>query len=650
MRHATSDKRRATVWTESERLAWKLPDDLSVSQWADMYRVLGNTSSQDGPWKTSRTPYLKGIMDAFSDPQVERLTIMAPPQSGKTEAVLNMIAYIIDQEPAPTMYVMPRDKDYAYIAGHRLIPMIEQSPQLLRHTTGRIWDLATDELNLDRMTLFLAASNSPAGLAMKPVKYLFLDETGKFPPIAGKEASPIDLALKRTLTFWDRKIVELSSPNIAGDHIDESLKSSCLHRYYCRCSRCGEFSVWFFKNLKVEKNLRDPEIIRHSTEAVWYECPICGGKIIEKEKQTSVTAGLYLPSGQKIDAAGNITGVPLKSKWHSGFHYTALISSWVSWHEILAQWFEANTNEGIIKGKLKDFTNSILVESWEEVGRKIEEGQLRKNIGIFSQGTVPDDCMILVAGADYHQNERNEVRIDFEVRGFGYNEQNFVVSSGSVSSWEQLDGEVLLNPFPWSNLANTKPLLAVMLMLVDSGFKPDEVYQYCRKRPSVTIPTKGASNPQRAPIVISDLDKAAARRVRATNKYRGMQLLIIDTSFFKDKVTGWAENPPGPGGTSFYAEIPEIYLKEFTNEHKVRNKDRFGRVTWIWKPITAGAATHSLDAAVSAAAAGYMKGVHYLRPHDESVFVPAARRREPAVMMVKRDAGRGGFLNDLPSL
>jgi phage terminase large subunit GpA-like protein len=637
------------TWTPEEKAAWKLPDDLTVSQWADKYRILGNTSSEAGPWHTSRTPYLKGIMDAFSDPAVERITIMAPPQSGKTEAILNMIAYVIDQEPAPAMYVMPRDKDYAYIAGHRLIPMIEQSPQLYRHTTGRLWDLATEEINLDRMTLFLAASNSPAGLAMKPIKYLFLDETGKFPPIAGKEASPIDLALKRTLTFWDRKIVELSSPNIAGDHIDESLKSSCLHRYYCKCVLCGEFSEWFFKNLKLEKNLRDPEIIRHSIDSVWYECPFCQGKILEKQKQSAVGSGLWLAAGEKIDKDGLITGKPEKSKWHSGFHYTALISSWVSWNEIMAQWFEANTNEGILKGKLKDFTNSILVESWEEVGRKIEQGQLRKNIGQFSKGTVPDDCLILVAGADYHQSERQEVRIDYEVRGFGYNEQNFVIASGSVSSWEQLDGEVLLNPFPWSNPANNKPQLAVMLMLVDSGFKPDEVYQYCRKRPSITIPTKGASNPQRAPIVISDLDKAASHRVKSTTRYRGMQLLIIDTSFFKDKVTGWAENLPGEGGTQFYAEMPEYYLKEFTNEHKVRNKDRFGRITWIWKPITPGAPTHSLDTAVGAAAAGYMKGVHYLRPQNETAFVPAARRREIVPLAVKTEK-RGGFLDNLPSL
>ena len=41
------------------------PDpDLTVSQWSDKYRMLSNkASSEPGPWRTDRTPYLQEIMD-----------------------------------------------------------------------------------------------------------------------------------------------------------------------------------------------------------------------------------------------------------------------------------------------------------------------------------------------------------------------------------------------------------------------------------------------------------------------------------------------------------------------------------------------------------------------------------------------------------
>ena len=43
------------------------PPHLTVSAWADQHRVLSTrASSEPGPWRTSRTPYLREIMDALS--------------------------------------------------------------------------------------------------------------------------------------------------------------------------------------------------------------------------------------------------------------------------------------------------------------------------------------------------------------------------------------------------------------------------------------------------------------------------------------------------------------------------------------------------------------------------------------------------------
>ena len=44
------------------------PDaNLTVSEWADKYRMLSSkASSEPGPWRTERTPYLREIMDCMS--------------------------------------------------------------------------------------------------------------------------------------------------------------------------------------------------------------------------------------------------------------------------------------------------------------------------------------------------------------------------------------------------------------------------------------------------------------------------------------------------------------------------------------------------------------------------------------------------------
>lgn len=86
------------------------PPDLTVSQWADKYRVLSpESSSESGRWNTDRAPYQREIMDAASDPEVDTVVIMSSAQVGKTEIINNIIGYHIDYDPCPMLLVMPTD-------------------------------------------------------------------------------------------------------------------------------------------------------------------------------------------------------------------------------------------------------------------------------------------------------------------------------------------------------------------------------------------------------------------------------------------------------------------------------------------------------------------------------------------------------------
>jgi phage terminase large subunit GpA-like protein len=596
-------------------------------------------------------------MDAFTDPGVEEITVQKVPQSGGTEAIYNMIGYCISEDPGPAMLTMPREEDCDYAAHNRLKPMVEGSADLLGHTTGRIWDLSKQEFHFDRMTLYFAGSNSPAGLGSKPIRFLFLDETDKYPPFAGKEANPIDLAVKRTLTYWDRKIVKVSTSTSRTGHINISYRRSNRQQYYIPCPHCGEYSVWKFAQLRIAKELRKPDEIRRKAGCVWYECEHCGKRIDENRRQQLIGRGVWLAEGLKIDADGNITGKPVRDKRHSGFQFSALVSPWVSWPEIMAQWFEANTEEGVAVGKLLDFKNSILGEPFEETAKRIKAADVRRLKGGFSRGTVPTDCVMLVASADYHKTRvKKIVRIDYEVRGFAYGMKNYVVNSGWVGSFDELDKVVFESPYPWADgtPAEKKPLLAVMVMFIDSGYEPDDVYEYCRGKPGLCIPAKGEPGPRTKPLQASELESATEWRLnrRQRARFRGMRLILVDTYYFKDQVTSWAEPRTDEDDkiiaeplTAFYDEIESYYFTEFTNEQKVSVRDRRGNVKWIWTPVTTGAATHALDTAVLAAAAAYYKGAHYWRRPGQ--------KKQPALATGGRPRPRrrgGGFLDDLPEL
>ncbi len=71
------------------------PENLTVTEWAEKHRRLSaESSAEPGPWRTERTPYLRGPMDAFTDPKVDHIVVWAASQVGKSEFINNAIGYI----------------------------------------------------------------------------------------------------------------------------------------------------------------------------------------------------------------------------------------------------------------------------------------------------------------------------------------------------------------------------------------------------------------------------------------------------------------------------------------------------------------------------------------------------------------------------
>lgn len=627
-----------------------MPPDVTVSGWAQRYRMIASQSSESGPWRNDRAPYLTAIMDAYGDPAVEVIDIMGPAQCGKTEAVFNMLAHTVDIDPVPAMYVNARDESSQDIFDDRLVPMFEASPSLARHMTDSPRDVKTGRvIKFDRMNLYFATARSASALASKPIGRVFLDEVDKYPQFVSAEGNPVKLAERRTTTFGDVKIVNLCTPTTKDGFIYRSYCQSNMQRYWLRCPYCGKWFDPKFTQLKIDPpDLRDPDIIIEGGH-VYYLCEHCEKRIEEYHKQEMIAGGKWVAAGQYIEEGAvnhvgfTVAGVPKRSKRHSGYWISGLINPWLSWSRLMAQWFVASDEEQSIAGELREFINQALGDPWEEKGVRADEKKMHAHIGDYTQGTVPDGCLMLVASADFHETKSGYDTIDFEVRGFGKGMRRWVISAGAVATWSELENELFFAPFPWSNPEprgvqggeggnKDRPELAVVVTFIDSGYKPDKVYDFCAKYPGFCYPIKGASQPQRAPIVAGKLDRTAL--ARTGRHYAGLQLFILDTGFFKDKVAGTLEKEKGlAGSVEFYDGIHERYFKELANEHKIQTVDKYGRRHWHWEVVSSGAAAHSLDLAVYAEAAGMFKkaNVYFGRDEGEIVRTPAGALR-PAVV------------------
>ena len=202
---------QAPAWISHALQVLRPRPRLTVSQWAQAKRRV-TSGAIPGPWNNSVTPYLVGIMDAFSQETVEEIVFAKPTQVGGTAAMENMIGSLVDQDPAPTLVVYPSDDLAEATAETRLIPMFKSHPDM----AGKFREHESKKLQLSfrDMWLYLTGANSPADLSSKPIKNLFLDEVDKYPGATKKEADPISLAKERTKTFFNRKIFMASTPTL----------------------------------------------------------------------------------------------------------------------------------------------------------------------------------------------------------------------------------------------------------------------------------------------------------------------------------------------------------------------------------------------------------------------------------------------------
>ena len=555
---------------------WVLPEKITVSEWADRYRRLDvKTSAEPGKWSTERTPYLKGVMDAFTDPYVDEITVMAASQVGKTEGMYNMLGYIIDQDPGPTLMVLPRADDARSVSYNRVKPMIDSSPVLSQYLPQNQDEITKLEYHFDRMILYFAGSNSPADLASRPIRYLFLDEVDKYPRFSGREADPIKLASERQKTFWNKKTVKVSTPTTREGYIFREYDKSDQRRFYVPCPHCGKKQVLVFGQIKWPKEESSAERIKNERLA-WYECIHCHKRIENVQKQKMMLEGEWIAEKKELNR-------------NRGFWISSLYSPWLTFSDIAAEFLKSKDYVEL----LMNFVNSWLAEVWEE---KIEETTVDKIRNLsrdYDEGIVPEDVLVLTAGVDVQKDH-----FYYVIRGWGYYEESWLIRTGRLEYWEDVVEVLLKTEYHRVSSAET---LGVYMTCVDSGFRTDEVYRFCRTWQDKTKAIKG-------------LEDITGGRFYRANKIDinsrtgavipgGLVLWNLNVTQYKDKINRLVTSQ-NPAKWNIFRKPSDDYLLQFTSEHKVLIRNRTtGKAKEVWQKKKESAANHYLDAEVYALAA-----------------------------------------------
>jgi len=463
--------------------------------------------------------------------------VMAGAQVGKTEMVLNVIGYHIAHDPSPILCVQPTLDMAQSFSKDRLSPMLRDTPQL----RGKVKDpRSRDANNTTTHKVFpgghisLVGSNSAAGLASRPIRVVLCDEVDRYPASAGTEGDPIQLARKRSATFWNRKIVMVSTPtNKGASRIEAAFEESDQRHYYVPCEDCGHEQTLKWSGVRWDKD---------RPETAVYVCEGCGSCWSDAMRNRAVRKGYW-------SATEEFTGT-------AGFHINGIYSPWTPLADAVRDFLSAKK----MPETLRVWTNVYLAETWEDQGERVDDYAVAERAEPFDE-LINEDIVVLTAGIDVQDD-----RIEAEVVGWGRDEESwsidYRVMYGDPSTpqlWQDLDS-LLKSQYATADGRD----LGIRAACIDSGgHYTQAVYNFVRPREGRRVfAIKGAAGESK-PIV--------SRPTR--NNIGKIRLFTVGVDNVKELIFSRLKlTMPGAGYMHFPDDRSDEYFKQLAASEKIVTK------------------------------------------------------------------------------
>lgn len=506
-------------------------------------------------------------MDAISDPRVREVSCMFAAQVGKTEGMINnTVGYYMDQDPAPILAVFESEEKAEAWSKERLMPMLLDTPCLREKVSIGKGPDSANSITFKEFPggyLAIAGAGSEADLSSRPIRILLKDELDKWRIM--KAGDPDELADKRTSTFFNRKIVNVSTPRDSEtSRILRKFNAGSGERYHVPCMFCGHTQVLREGQLKFERKNNTGDKV----DRVWYECEKCRMPINQMHKRRMLAAGQWI--AERPDIVD-----------HRTFHLSALYSPWVTWDEYAEAFLRMKRQPDTFK----TFVNEWRAETWDEQMASV------RDISVYTARcemyeVVPGPAVMLTCGVDVQAD-----RIEAEVKAWDGDRQNWGIdyrifwgkphlltdSKKLPDVWAQLDAFLSQT---WVHEYGS--VMGIDFCLIDQGFLLDEVQKFCKPRQGRNIrPCRGMSN-------------AAHELIGRANKNNRMKVKYfpLGTNRAKEIIFANAElTDPGPGYMHWNRKFDAEYFKQLLTSER----HKWIKGVKVYEKISSAARNEALD-------------------------------------------------------
>lgn len=567
------------------------PPKLSLPDWIESTVHLPSTVSAL-PGKVKLWPYQRGIAEAISDPEIERVSVVKSVRVGYSMLLTSTLANYVANEPAPILALLPTESDARDFVVSDLEPTFEATPELRGLLSGELDESGRSTLLSRRFpggSLKVVAAKSPRNLRRHTARILLIDEADAMESSA--EGNPLTLAERRTLSFANRKIILGSTPiHDETSHVLRAYAASDCRVFECPCPECGGLTEIMWQHIEWEPDKPDTAAFR---------CPHCNELIVERHKAEMVAKGDW-----------HITAPHVKG--HAGFRINALVSNLAnaSWGKLATEFLKAKSDPA----ELQTFVNTLLGQGWREATEDIDESGLMARAEAFGLNAIPADVLVMTCGVDVQHD-----RLEITYLGFGKSEI-FVLGHAVIwgspledTTWAELD-DALRQTWQHPNGGTLK----VDAAIVDSGdgATVDSVYSFTK--------------PRFGRRVVSGKGMAGNRPAITRSTAKGVPIFLIGVDGLKAQLLTRLSK----GQTIRFSNTLEVeWYSQLASERRVVRYSR-GQPVKQFERI-AGRRAEALDCFVYAMAARELVKLDLDRRETELASVAAPTSAMPAVIKSK---------------
>jgi phage terminase large subunit GpA-like protein len=559
-----------------------------------------------------------GPCDALDDPQVRSIAMQFGSRLGKTAFGQWALQFFASTAPAPMMMCGPGEKLALQVMG-RQYKMLEQN-RLFRDRLQPEHLRKDEEVVLPECNIYLAWARSPATLSDKPIRWGHMFELDKCDRTSNStEADPEKLFDERFKEFSRHKRIKESTPSVKGrSRIERLVTCSTNCRFHVPCPHCKKYQILKFGDGKSPGAVRwkrapggkhDVPLARATG---YYECAHCQKKIEDHHRAPMMRRGVWCPEGATVNhakawkltslvkltganggdgasqqdylrehyqwsgwsEASWIDGHPVRDSHEAGYQLSSLYALTLGWGDIAAQFIDVKDKPA----ELQNFINSWLGETWEIRSRQQTWQELgARLIGEVPRSICPRWASFVTVGID-----RQADRFVYAVDAWGPERANATIEYGELETFDELRNQVLDRGYTHED--GGAPLVPVMT-LIDSGFSPDGVYEFCvecLRAGRQVWPSKGSSKNLNADYRVTTLDD--------NTSMPGMKLVWLDTI----RSQGWLDRQlhvlqrSDPGASSLHAgslEQHQDFLEQLLNDGATMELDKANNARQKWERL-----------------------------------------------------------------